>query len=144
LVLDVCEHRLAVGGLFGALLRIPESPRWLLSRGRRQQAFGILKRINGETSARREILEIGRSLAKESGSFGELLTRELRSPLCIAVALAVLSQATGINTVIYYGSIFLKEHAGRTIDYPCGRIVLKYECPARTTVLGIPLTSGAC
>jgi sugar porter (SP) family MFS transporter len=99
---------------FVALLRIPESPRWLISRGRRQQAFGVLKRINGEVAARREILEIGSSLAKESGSFGELLTRELRRPLYIAVALAVLSQATGINTVIYYGSIFLKEHAGHT------------------------------
>ena len=65
-------------------------------------------------AARQEVLEIGISLAKESGSFRELLTQQLRRPLCIAIVLAVLSQVTGINTVIYYGSIFLKEHAGRT------------------------------
>ncbi len=99
---------------FVALLRIPESPRWLIRRGRQPQAFEVLKRINGEMAARQEVLEIGISLAKESGSFRELLTQQLRRPLCIAIVLAVLSQVTGINTVIYYGSIFLKEHAGRT------------------------------
>lgn len=99
---------------FVALLRIPESPRWLVRRGRQPQAFEVLKRINGEMAARQEVLEIGISLAKESGSFRELLTQQLRRPLCIAIVLAVLSQVTGINTVIYYGSIFLKEHAGRT------------------------------
>jgi sugar porter (SP) family MFS transporter len=99
---------------FVALLRIPESPRWLVRRGREQQAFGILTRISGEMAAREEVLAIGSSLAQESGSFRELLTQELRRPLCIAIALAVLSQVTGINTVIYYGSILLKEHAGRT------------------------------
>ena len=99
---------------FVALLRIPESPRWLVRRGRQQAAFGVLKRIGGELAARREILEISASLTKESGSFRDLLGKSLRRPLCIAIALAVLSQVTGINTVIYYGSILLKEHAGRS------------------------------
>jgi sugar porter (SP) family MFS transporter len=97
---------------FAALLRIPESPRWLVRRGRQLQAFEVLKRIGGETAARQGVLEIGNSLDKDSGSFRELFARDLRRPLGIAIALAVLSQITGINTVIYYGSILLKEHAG--------------------------------
>jgi hypothetical protein len=99
---------------FVALLRIPESPRWLIGRGCQLEAFGVLKRVGGELAARRELLAIGASLAKESGCFRDLLGKDLRRPLRIAAALAVLSQVTGINTVIYYGSILLKEHAGNS------------------------------
>ncbi len=66
---------------FVALLRIPESPRWLVRRGHQPAAFGVLKRIGGELAARQELLEISASLAKESGSYRDLLRRESAPPV---------------------------------------------------------------
>ncbi|MCL5745056.1 MAG: sugar porter family MFS transporter [Acidobacteria bacterium] len=96
-----------------ALLFIPESPRWLVRGGRGDEARAILARISGDGAALRQMSEIRASLATESGSLRELFEPRLRRPLKVAVLLAVLSQVTGINTVIYYGSILFKEHGGR-------------------------------
>jgi MFS family permease len=55
---------------------------------------------------------MARAIAEESGSLEQLWGRALRRPLMIGVALAVLQQVTGINTVLYYGSILFTEQAG--------------------------------
>lgn len=98
---------------FFSLLAIPESPRWLLRWGRDAEASAILVRFHGEEQARSEIAEIRASLATESGSYRELLEPAVRRPLLLAVTLAIFSQVTGINTVIYYGSLLLNEHGGQ-------------------------------
>jgi hypothetical protein len=46
----------------------------------------------------------------------ELFEKRLRRPLAIAVFLAVFQQVTGINTVIYYGSLIFKEQVGGQSD----------------------------
>jgi SP family arabinose:H+ symporter-like MFS transporter len=97
---------------FAALLFIPESPRWLLRWKRDREAGEVLSRVAGP-EAEQEAAEIRASLAHETGSFAELLRPELRRPLTLAVVLAIFSQVTGINTVIYYGGLLFQEHGGR-------------------------------
>jgi sugar porter (SP) family MFS transporter len=87
---------------FLLLLRVPESPRWLLKRDREDEASRVLARVNTAEAAAQEIRDIRETLALEKGSFGELFRPGFRRPLVIAVVLAVFQQITGINAILYY------------------------------------------
>ncbi|MFZ2085486.1 MAG: MFS transporter, partial [Candidatus Sulfotelmatobacter sp.] len=64
-------------------------------------------RIKGRDTARVEILAIHSAVAEESGN---VLDPAFRKPLVVAVLIALFSQFTGINTIIYYGSLVFLEH----------------------------------
>lgn len=95
-----------------ALVFVPESPRWLTKTGGEASALAILTRLTGRAEAEREMDQIRAALAEETGTLGELLRPGLRRALVIGVALAVLQQVTGVNTVLFYGSKIFKESVG--------------------------------
>jgi sugar porter (SP) family MFS transporter len=97
-------------GFFLGLLVIPESPRWLIARGKRAEGEQTLARIFGVTAAREQVEAVERAISTEEGSWKEVFQPEIRARLAVAIALAVFSQITGINTVLYYGSIIVSEH----------------------------------
>ncbi len=94
------------------LFFVPESPRWLIEKGRSADALAVLARVNGRFAALREAREIEETVAAESGTLAELFQPGLRRALWIAVSLAILQQITGINTVLFYGSLIFQEHVG--------------------------------
>ncbi len=90
--------------LFGLLLfMVPESPRWLSAHEQDDQAFSILERISNRDTATRQLKEIHDILNRETPSLRQLLQPGFKLALLIGVALAILSQLTGINAIIYYG-----------------------------------------
>jgi MFS transporter, SP family, arabinose:H+ symporter len=109
---------------FLLLLFVPESPRWLVARGQDALARHILTRIEGEEIADREIKEIKETVSRESGSLRILFEPGIRLALLLGVALAFLTQVSGINAIIYYGPRIL-EDAGFTLgDALGGQVVI--------------------
>jgi MFS transporter, SP family, arabinose:H+ symporter len=87
---------------FLLLLRVPESPRWLVKNGREGEAGTVLARADGAEAAAAGLREIKDALALEEGSFRELFRPAFRRPLLLAIVLAVFQQVTGINAILYY------------------------------------------
>lgn len=98
---------------FMVIFFIPESPRWLVLRGKEQIARRILSKINrSDIDVNVQLNDIKKVLEGESKSDFRLLLRPgILKAVAIGAGIAILGQFMGVNAVLYYGpSIF--EQAG--------------------------------
>ena len=92
------------------LMFVPDTPRWLVLRGRSDEALVQLRRVMGENDARGILSEIQKSLAETSGkvlSFGLPV-------LIIGVLISVFQQFVGINAVLYYAPLMFSNMGAST------------------------------
>lgn len=85
---------------------LPRSPRWLVSVGRSEQAFEVLKHIRGsEEEARKEVNKIIDTVSNEhSGGFSFFLNnKNFRRSVFLGVVLQIAQQLTGMNVILYFG-----------------------------------------
>ena len=106
------RYMLAVPAIFGLLFFIflvtsfPQSPRWLLAHGRREEAIKVLNSIGGQELIDSELPEMEKSIQSEAGKskvkLSEIFKGKTGVIVLIGTALAALQQITGINAVIMY------------------------------------------
>jgi sugar porter (SP) family MFS transporter len=104
-----------VGGIPAAILLfgiffLPETPRWLMQKGREKEGRSVLERIESADMLEQELEHIRAEIEKSKDQAGwrELLQPWMRTPLLIAIIIMFFQQFVGINTVIYYSpKIFL-------------------------------------
>ena len=89
---------------FCCMFFVPESPRWLVKNGKREQARGVLAKVGGDDYAETVLVEIESTLVEETAEvrFGELLDPRITGVLVLGVVLAVFQQWCGINVIFNY------------------------------------------
>lgn len=95
---------------FLMLFGIPRSPRWLVKKGRIDEAREVLRLI-GEENYEQELKDIVESIDAEHVTSDALFTAKYRVPIFLAISIGMFNQLSGINAILYYlNAIF--EHAG--------------------------------
>jgi len=95
---------------FLMLFGIPRSPRWLVKKGRIDEAREVLRLI-GEENYEQELKDIIESIDAEHVTSDALFTAKYRVPIFLAISIGMFNQLSGINAILYYlNAIF--EHAG--------------------------------
>jgi len=91
--------------LFVMLPFVPETPRFLMSRGREREARSVMTRIEGASVADAELRQM---YASQHDTAGKWTSRDVRRMGLIGVLLAVFQQVSGINVFLYYAPELFK------------------------------------
>ena len=122
---------------------LSETPRWLFSKGRPEAAFKALRRTSSEAEARAQLHEMealasaGPRQGSEAGK-GSLLQRRYVIPFVLACVILGLNQTTGINSVLGFLVVILRQ-AGMDASHATGGDVVVKLLNMIMTVIAVSL-----
>ena len=127
---------------FAFLFIVPESPRWLVMKGRKAEGLSVMQKAAGSAAAEKELEEINRSLAadihREKAPIREIFLPAMRLVLTIGIVIAVIQQITGINAVFFYAPMIF-EQSGIGTDASFSQAILVGIVNLVFTVIAIGL-----
>lgn len=105
--------------LFIGMFFLPETPRFLISKGKEQKGRDILQRIEEPELVEPTIAKMKADLEasrKNSAGVKDLLKPWLRNALIIGIGIMFVQQFVGINTVIYYSPEIFQQAGFGSVD----------------------------
>ncbi|MDO3385900.1 sugar porter family MFS transporter [Gilvimarinus sp. SDUM040013] len=95
------------------LLRIPESPRWLVLNNQTDRALKVIRKLTPGVNAEREVQEIRASHASALEPFfkrlAKLMKPSVRLALVVGLVLGVAQQITGVNAIYFYAPTIFEQ-----------------------------------
>jgi len=91
--------------LFVGMFFLPETPRWLISKGRYDEGANVLKRVEDPDLYSTSLNKLKEEIIadeKNKSSVKQIFTPSLKYPLIIGVGIMILTEFTGIDTIVYY------------------------------------------
>ena len=120
---------------FFVIFFIPESPKWLIVKGKMDKAAAVLSKVYAQPQeVEEEITVTKESLGSDKGSWADLLKPGILLAVIAGSAIAILGQFMGVNAVLYYGPKIFSE-AG--FDNPMFSTVLVGVVNCVTTVIAV-------
>ena len=121
---------------FSIIFFIPESPKWLIVKGKLDKASGVLAKIYASDAEVKEEIETTQTSLKgeNKGSWSDLLKPGILIAVIAGSAIAILGQFMGVNAVLYYGPKIFSD-AG--FDNPMFSTVLVGVVNMVTTILAV-------
>ncbi|MBU8787467.1 MULTISPECIES: sugar porter family MFS transporter [Bacillus] len=93
---------------------MPESPRWLLAKGKEEKARAVLNKMRGEKRVEQEVTEIKNAEEQDKGGVKELFEPWVRPALIAGLGLAFLQQFIGtVNVLMTLVAIRMIDRIGR-------------------------------
>lgn len=90
---------------------LPETPRWLIAKGRREEGKAILSKVEDPGIFEQTLAEMDQDIRQtgaQTSAWKEVFKRWLRAPLIITIGIFFFQQFSGVNTIIYYSPIIFK------------------------------------
>lgn len=120
------RYMLSVPAIFGIayliflLTSLPESPRWLLSKNRRDEAISVMNKIGGQQLIDDELPEMEKILFiekdKEKIRLGDIFKGKMGKIVLIGTLVAAFQQITGINAVIMFAPDIFQSAGSAKVD----------------------------
>lgn len=126
-----------------SLFIVPRSPRWLVLKGRIEEAKEVLLKFHAADQVAHELEEITTSVKSEGGlRISAMLKKGILPIVVIGAVLSALQQFTGINAVLYYGADIFEKALGFGQDDVLGQQILLAGVNVLFTIVAMATVDG--